>query len=740
MGRSVPSCCGLDLERARQPEPRANDLWLTRQCDPEVPLACSRAGPVRTAGTAPRGRPGGAAGPTGGCRHAAGELDRRDADPRSPSASRATSPFRAPRAGSRDCRRSVREAVSPPLPCPGQAPRRPRHEWRCGQQDVRGDLGIAVASRRHDEESELEPTRRPQLARVLDHDILRAARVQDRVAVVLRSGVEGAKARVDPPTNGAPASGTRVSEAAKAGAPRITPVGFVGVRGHERRKDRRDRPSGSGPASRRSPTGTSSRPRWRNRAGTQSCRLTRATRRRRGPGCPRDQVATVESRSSGSARLPIGAERLAEGNGRTPLSSNLGVADRAFDMLASSCGNRSTIACWLACRREARYPRRRSSRWPRQRAAFWVRLIARSCPRRSPSRPPAPSRTAVSDPQRHCRARPPFERLPDRRTRPPGPCATSPAIGCSDARVRAAARGGIVGDGHRTSRTRMRIGGVRARRRARGVGRARVRARRIGETSRPASRTSRSRRTTPGLCSPVALSVYAAVTFFRASDTGHWRDAFPPHYGGLGLGCAFLVAWIVLDIVWRNVAGIKAGGMRTPSRRPASDPHCPRSSPQDRHATRSQRGRSADSSGRDPCSLAGVVAVGSLRAVTLSTFSRCGAIAGLRRPSRRRQLRDLDMARPASNKTRVLPALAPVVDYSLPVWSPGRKRIATPPGRTRATSPRTSRTPKQTRRSGRWAADGSDRKLVRHGSGRGCAGLDSRLVAPTGSGSPTTPA
>src|SRR4029079_5514307 len=57
----------------------------------------------------------------------------------------------------------------------------------------------------------------------------------------------------------------------------------------------------------------------------------------------------------------------------------------------------------------------------------------------------------------------------------------------------------------------------------------------------------------------LALGVYAALVFFRGLRHGHWRDAFPPHYGGLGLGFALLVAWIGLDIVWRNVVGINAG-------------------------------------------------------------------------------------------------------------------------------------------------------------------------------------
>ena len=57
----------------------------------------------------------------------------------------------------------------------------------------------------------------------------------------------------------------------------------------------------------------------------------------------------------------------------------------------------------------------------------------------------------------------------------------------------------------------------------------------------------------------LALAVYASLTFFRGLRRGHWRDAFPPHYGGLGLGLAFLAVWIVLDIAWRNTIGINRG-------------------------------------------------------------------------------------------------------------------------------------------------------------------------------------
>ena len=38
-----------------------------------------------------------------------------------------------------------------------------------------------------------------------------------------------------------------------------------------------------------------------------------------------------------------------------------------------------------------------------------------------------------------------------------------------------------------------------------------------------------------------------------------WREAFPPFYGGLGLGFLLTAAWVVLDPIWRDTLGIRSG-------------------------------------------------------------------------------------------------------------------------------------------------------------------------------------
>ena len=217
----------------------------------------------------------------------------------------------------------------------------------------------------------------------------------------------------------------------------------------------------------------------------------------------------------------------------------------------------------------------------------------------------------------------------------------------------------------------------------------------------------------------LALGVYAALTFFRGLRHGHWRDAFPPHYGGLGLGFAFLVAWIVLDIVWRNTVGINAGiedGLAPPRLLIPVALVLIASGPlRDAIAARAERGL-------DPGELrgrwAGVVAIGLACApLTLSTFSPV-----------REPLQDWTvnpgsdnteiwtMAVDGSNQTRVLPALGDGVDYSLPVWSPDGKRIAYTAWTNNGGVAQNIRNEDQTAAIWTMAADGSDRRLVVDGA------------------------
>ena len=222
-----------------------------------------------------------------------------------------------------------------------------------------------------------------------------------------------------------------------------------------------------------------------------------------------------------------------------------------------------------------------------------------------------------------------------------------------------------------------------------------------------------------GYAALAALGLYVASTFFRGLRHGHWRDAFPQHYGGLGLGFVFIVAWIVLDIAWRNTVGINAGieDSFAPPRLliPAAMVLIASGPVRDAIAARAERGL-------DPGELrvrwAGVVAVGLFCApLTLPTFNPV-----------REPLQDLavrpgsdnseiwTMAADGSNQTRVLPALGDGVDYSLPVWSPDGKRIAYTEWKNKGGRAWNVKSEEQTAAIWTMAADGSDRKLVVDGA------------------------
>ena len=217
----------------------------------------------------------------------------------------------------------------------------------------------------------------------------------------------------------------------------------------------------------------------------------------------------------------------------------------------------------------------------------------------------------------------------------------------------------------------------------------------------------------------LALGVYAASVFFRGLRHGHWRDAFPPHYGGLGLGFVLLVAWIGLDIVWRNVVGINAGieDALAPPRLlvPIAVVLIAAGPARDAIAARAERGL-------DPGELrvrwAGVLAIGLACApLTLGTFSQV-----------REPLQDLavhpgadrseiwTMAADGSNQTRVLAALGDGVDYSLPAWSPDGRRIAYTVWTNKGGAAQNIANVEQTAAIWTMAADGSDRKPLVDGA------------------------
>jgi Tol biopolymer transport system component len=253
-----------------------------------------------------------------------------------------------------------------------------------------------------------------------------------------------------------------------------------------------------------------------------------------------------------------------------------------------------------------------------------------------------------------------------------------------------------------------------------------------------------------GYAALLALGVYAALTFFRGIRHGHWRDAFPPHYGGLGLGFALIVAWIVLDIVWRNTVGINPGieeGLSPPRLLIPIGLVLVAAGPlRDAIAARAERGL-------DPGELrgrwAGVVAIGLACApLTLATFNPV-----------REPLQDWTilpgadsteiwtMAADGSKQTRVLPALGDGVDYSLPVWSPDGKRIAYTVCTNNGGVAQNLRNEDQTAAIWTMAADGSDRKLLVDGATEDAQDWiaawspDARWIAYSrGLNHPTTPA
>ena len=217
----------------------------------------------------------------------------------------------------------------------------------------------------------------------------------------------------------------------------------------------------------------------------------------------------------------------------------------------------------------------------------------------------------------------------------------------------------------------------------------------------------------------LALGVYASLTFFRGLRHGHWRDAFPPHYGGLGLGFLFLVAWIVVDSVWRQVVGINAGieDAFAPPRLlvPIALILIAVGPARDAIAARAERGL-------DPGELrarwAGVVAIGLACApLTLPTFNPVREPLqdfGVNPGSDRSEV--WTMAADGSNQTRVLAALGDGVDYSLPAWSPDGHRIAYTVWTNKGGASQSLANVDQTAAIWTMAADGSDRKLVVDGA------------------------
>ena len=182
-----------------------------------------------------------------------------------------------------------------------------------------------------------------------------------------------------------------------------------------------------------------------------------------------------------------------------------------------------------------------------------------------------------------------------------------------------------------------------------------------------------------GYAALLTLGIYVAWTFFRALRRGGWRRAFPPLYGGLGLGFVLIVAWVVLDPIWESTLGIRFGieGALAPSRLliPVALVLLAIGPVREAIAERAEPGLRP---GELRVRWAGVV--GAALVVAATTFTAFNPVAT--------PLHDWaylpgsdnteiwTMNADGSGQTRVLAALGDGIDYSLPVWSPDGSRIA----------------------------------------------------------------
>ena len=222
-----------------------------------------------------------------------------------------------------------------------------------------------------------------------------------------------------------------------------------------------------------------------------------------------------------------------------------------------------------------------------------------------------------------------------------------------------------------------------------------------------------------GYAALLTLAVYVVWAFFRASRGGAWRHAFPPLYGGLGLGLVFLVGWVVLDIVWRATLGINPnieGGLAPPRLLLPMALVVLAAGPL-REAI-ADRARPGVSAGELPVRWAGVVAAGVIgSALTLVAFNpvreplQDWALSGGADASE-----IWVMSPDGAHQTRFLTATGDGIDYSLPAWSGDGARLAYTVWSNKDGVPKNLRNEDQTAAIWSITRDGDDPRLVIDGA------------------------
>jgi Tol biopolymer transport system component len=217
-----------------------------------------------------------------------------------------------------------------------------------------------------------------------------------------------------------------------------------------------------------------------------------------------------------------------------------------------------------------------------------------------------------------------------------------------------------------------------------------------------------------GYAALIALGLYSATMFFRALRHGHWRRAFPPLYGGVGLSFVLLLVFFPVSLVWRGVFG-EARGIENGIGPPAL------LVPTALVLLALGPVREAIASRREPAGpgwrslrWAGAAAVGLVGVgLSLQPFEPIREPTNDFAVNPGRDVSEIwSMAADGSGQTRLVPALGDGVDYSLPAWSPDGSRIAFTAWTNNGGVTQNLKNEDQSAAIWTMAADGTDRHLL----------------------------